>query len=352
MSIAKKPFGTLSCGREAALYTMTNASGASVSITDFGGIVTRIVVPDKQGALGDVVLGYDRAEYYEPNYGYLGALIGRVGNRIARGQCVLNGEKLALAANANGHHLHGGRIGFDKKLWSAACEELPDEDRLVLAYVSPDGEENYPGELTVKVTYAFTARNELKIRYEATSDRDTLCNLTNHSYFNLDCEGSGKILGHVLALDADRFTVVDRDCIPTGELRPVDGTPFDLRGGLRICEGLAREATDEQLICGKGYDHNFVLNGEGLRRIGRLTAERSGRFMDIYTDMVGVQFYSGNMIDCVKPGKRGVVYTPRDGLCLETQFHPDSINHPNFPDSVLRAGAKYDHTTIYAFGVV
>ena len=189
MSIVKTPFGKLSCGREAALYTMTNASGASVSITDFGGIVVKIIVPDRKGALGDVVLGYDCVENYEPNYGYLGALIGRVGNRIGKGQCVLNGRKLALNANSNGQHLHGGTIGFDKKLWSVACEEAENEDRLVLTYVSPDGEENYPGELKVKVSYTFTSKNELKLRYEAVSDQDTLCNLTNHTYFNLDGEG-------------------------------------------------------------------------------------------------------------------------------------------------------------------
>ncbi|NLG25571.1 MAG: galactose mutarotase [Clostridiales bacterium] len=349
--ITTKPFGRLPSGAEATLYTLTNASGASVSITNYGGIIVKLVAPGANG-MADVVLGYDSLAGYLPNVGYLGALIGRVGNRINRGRCAIGGKELTLAANANGHHLHGGDVGFDQKLWGAVAERGVGEDRLILTCVSPDGEEGYPGTLAVKVTYTFTDQNALKIRYEAVSDRDTLCNLTNHAYFNLDGEGSGTVLNHVLQIDADRFTVVDQDCIPTGELRPVDGTPFDLRKGARIGDGLAQTDADEQMRFGKGYDHNFVLNGEGFRKIATLSSAAAGRAMDVYTDMVGVQFYAANMLEGIYAGKCGRKYGPREALCLETQYHPDSINHPNFPDSVLRAGQKYDFTTVYAFRAI
>jgi len=349
MSIARVKFGALPCGARVDEYSLTNACGASVSILNYGGIVTKIIVPDKSGALGDVTLGYDAMDGYVANPGCLGALIGRVGNRINRGRCVLNGVPLQLAANANGHHLHGGNVGFDKKIWAAEPAEGEGEDSLILTYVSPDGEENYPGELHVTVTYTWTDASELRIRYEAVSDRDTLCNLTNHAYFNLEGEGSGGIEGHIMQILADRMTVVDGDCIPTGELRDVTGTVFDLREGLRIGEGLKHAETDEQMKCGMGYDHNFVLNGAGLRRVATVTAPISGRVMDVFTDKVGVQFYAANMLRTKYPGKCGRPYGPREGFCLETQYHPDSVNHPNFPDSVLRAGAKYDFTTTYAF---
>ena len=220
---------------------------------------------------------------------------------------------------------------------------------MTLTTFSPDGEELYPGNLEVKVTYRWNDRSELSIHYQAQSDQDTLCNLTNHSYFNLRGEGSGLVNDHRIQINADRFTVVDKDCIPTGELRPVDGTPFDLRKPKRIQDGLDQLETDEQLGFGGGYDHNFALNGSGMRRVAAVCEPESGRRMEVYTDMPGVQFYGGNMLDGTMQGKSGHGYMPREGLCLETQFYPDSINHPNFPDSVLRAGAKYDYTTVYAF---
>jgi aldose 1-epimerase len=349
MSIMKTPFGRLPGGEGAFLYTMTNARGESVSITNYGGIVTAVRVLDRAGQLADVVLGCDTVEKYVPNNGYLGALIGRVGNRINRGRCVLNGQALQLAANSNGHHLHGGDVGFDKKLWAVEEKCAQGLDQLILTAFSPDGEEHYPGNLQVKVTYGWSDEGELSIHYQARSDKDTLCSLTNHSYFNLRGEGSGLISDQMIEINADRFTVVDKDCIPSGELRPVEGTPFDLRTPKCIQDGLDQVETDEQMGFGGGYDHNFALNGSGMRRAAMVFDPESGRKMQVYTDMPGVQFYAGNMLDGTMQGKCGHAYQPREGLCLETQFYPDSINHPNFPDSVLRAGQEYDFTTVYAF---
>lgn len=349
MSINAVPFGKLPCGREVRLYTMTNANGASVSITDLGGIIVKIIVPDKNGNLGDVVLGYDCAENYTPNYGYLGALIGRYANRINRGTFPFEGRTMQLNTNSNGHHLHGGNEGFDRKVWTAQMRESVGRDELKLTIVSPDGEENYPGTLKVCVTYSFNDQNELSIHYEAVSDQDTIVNLTNHSYFDLEGEENGSIENHTVQIHADRFTVVDADSIPTGELRDVTGTPFDLRMGKRLKDGYAEQEKDEQLSFGQGYDHNFVLNRQGMQLAAVVTAPISGRIMKVYTDKPGIQLYTGNMIDCVKPGKSGRVYEKRDALCLETQFFPDSVNHLEFPSPLLREGEKYDFTTVYAF---
>lgn len=349
MGIEKRPFGQLPSGENVDLYVITNASGASVAISNYGGIVTQINVPDANGAIADVVLGCKDAADYVPNNGYLGALIGRVGNRIGAGKCVLNGVPLQLAANSNGQHLHGGMIGFDKKLWNA---KISSENSLTLTYVSPDGEENYPGTLSVTVTYTFTDANELKIHYEAMSDADTLCNLTNHSYFNLAGEASGKtVLDHMMQINADHLTIVDKDFIPTGEQRPVDGTAFDLREPKRVGDGIALVGQDEQLTFAGGYDHNFMLSGEGMRKAVTLYCPETGRVMDVFTDKPAVQFYAGNMLDGTMPGKCGRKYQPREGLCLETQYPPDAINHESFPGGVLRAGGKYDFTTVYQFSV-
>ncbi|MGJ4849863.1 aldose epimerase family protein [Bacillota bacterium Meth-B3] len=349
MGIAKTSFGRLPDGREATLYTLKNTSGAWVSITDFGGTLVSLGVPDREGTLGDVLLGYPTVAGYTPNMGYLGALIGRVGNRIAHGRCLLNGEPLKLATRSNGHHLHGGGEGFDRKLWTASPDEAA--GTLTLAYVSPDGEEHYPGTLSVTVVYGWSEDNALSIRYTADCDRDTLCNLTNHAYFNLEGEGSGTIEAHTLRLDADFFTVTDRDLIPTGELRAVDGTPFDLRQPKLLSEGLGLTKSDEQLGYGGGYDHNFCLNGEGFREAGLLYAPASGRAMVLETDQPGVQFYAGNTLSGVNGAKCGRVYGMREGLCLETQAYPDAPNHAHFPSIVLRAGARYDTRTTYQFFV-
>ena len=353
MSIMKKAFGKLPDGRTADIYTLTNASGASVSITNYGGILVSLCVPDKDGKMGDVLLGYPTIDGYvdpaDPNPGYFGALIGRYGNRIHEGRFTFHGREIQLAANSNGQHLHGGNVGFDKKLWRA--EEAPGkgEESLILYYTSPDGEENYPGTLDVKVTYTFTDKCELKIRYEATSDKDTICNLTNHAYYNLGGENSGSVEDLVVMINADRLTVVDKDSIPTGELRDVTGTPFDLRAGKRLGDGFAVEKDDEQLTFGQGYDHNFALNGEGMKLAAVVCCEKTGRKMTVCTDLPGIQLYTGNMIACTHPGKSGRMYHKRDALCLETQFYPDTVNHPSFPSCELKAGEKYDHTTIYTF---
>ena len=354
MSIVKKPFGVTPDGTAADLYILTNACGASVEITNFGGILHAVNVPDRNGKIGNVVLGYPSVEGYTPLNGYIGALIGRVGNRIANGECTVSGQKLTLAKNEGGvTHLHGGDIGFDRKIWDVTPVEGICEDMLILKYTSPDGEEGYPGTLKVMVTYTFNDDCELMIRYEAVSDKDTLCNLTNHSYFNLAGEASGKkIYDQVVEFNCDTFTVVDENCIPTGEQRDVTGTPFDLRQPTRIGDGLDKTEGDEQMRYGKGYDHNFNINDfeAGMRFAVSVTDPDSGRTMDVFTDMPAIQFYCSNMLEGINPGTSGRIYSPRDGFCLETQFAPDSINHPEFPDSVLYAGEKYDFATIFSFG--
>ena len=355
MSIVKKSFGKLADGREADLYILTNASGASVEITNFGGIIRAINVPDKNGALDSVVLGYNDVSGYVPTVGYIGALIGRVGNRIANGECTLNGQALHLAKNENGvTHLHGGDIGFNLKFWDVTPIEGICQDQLILRYTSPDGEEGYPGTLKVMVTYTFTDDNELMIRYEAVSDKDTLCNLTNHTYFNLAGESTGKKIDeHIFEMNCDTFTVVDDKCIPTGEQRDVSGTPFDFREPTRVGDRMAMLPNDEQLRFGNGIDHNFNINDfeAGLRFAVEVTDPESGRVMDVFTDMPAIQFYAANGLKGVNPGRSGRLYDVHEGFCLETQFIPDSINHPEFLDSVLHAGEKYDFTTIFAFDV-
>ena len=352
MSIQKKPFGKLPDGRAADLYILTNASGASVEITNYGGILCAVNVPDRNGTLGNVVLGYADVSGYVPLVGHLGALIGRVANRIAGGKCILNGQELTLARNEGGiTHLHGGNEGFDSKFWDATPLEGICEDSLILKYTSPDGEEGYPGNLRVMVTYTFTDDNELAIHYEAVSDRDTLCNLTNHAYFNLAGEGAGPVTDHTIEIAADTFTVVDELSIPTGEIRSVAGTPLDLRTPIRLADGLRQIDSCEQMRFGNGYDHNFNINDPDadLRFAAEVTEPTTGRILQVFTDMPAVQLYTGNGLQGVHPGSCGRVYGKREGFCLETQYAPDSIHHPNFPDSVLRAGEKYDFITVFAF---
>ncbi len=352
MSITKTSFGKLPDGREADKYILKNASGASVEITNYGGILCAIRVPDKNGALGDVLLGFDQVSGYVPRTGYMGALIGRVGNRIAKGECTVSGQQLHLAKNEGGkNHLHGGDVGFDAKIWDATPLEGICEDSLILRYTSPDGEEGYPGTLQVMVTYTFTDENELIIHYEAVSDKDTLCSLTNHSYFNLEGEGSGTVLDHTFEINADTYTVGDAELIPTGENADVTGTPFDFRKPTRLGEVIDQKDSNEQLRNAGGVDHNFNINDPeiGLRFAASVSAPKSGRVMDVFTDMPAVQFYAGCNLKGKHPGKSGKIYDKFEGFCLETQYAPDSINHPNFPDSVLYAGEKYDFTTVFAF---
>ena len=348
VKITAIPWGCSIFG-EAVTLRRVESDALSFEILDYGATLRSLCVKDAHGAWVDVVLGYDSLAEYEQNDGYLGAVVGRVCNRIAGAEFELEGKRYPLYQNDGVNHLHGGKRGFDKYVW--AVEELP--DGLRLTRTSPDGEEGYPGTLRVMVTYTFTDDNELLIHYEAVSDRDTLCNLTNHSYFNLEGEGAGPVTDHVFEFNCDTFTVVDEKCIPTGEQRDVTGTPFDLRQPTRLADGLAQEETDEQLRFGKGFDHNFNINDPeaGLRFAVHVEAPVSGRTMDVFTDMPAVQFYCGNMLEGVNPGACGRLYHKREGFCLETQYAPDSIHHPEFPDSVLRAGEKYDYLTIFSFDV-
>lgn len=346
---ARTLFGQLADGQKAYIYTLKNVSGMEAKITNYGGIVVSLLVPDKNGKLGDVVLGYDSLQGYVADKDFLGALIGRYGNRIGRGKFTLDGKEYTLATNNAPNHLHGGVVGFNKVLWTVNDAESQDGKSLTLTYVSKDGEEGYPGNLSVKVHYELTAKNELKVEYLATTDAPTVVNLTQHSYFNL--AGTGDILGHLLTLDAGSFTPVDAGLIPTGEIRPVAGTPMDFRKATAI--GARVQQDDEQLKFGQGYDHNWVLSdsSKGMRRAARVDEPGTGRIMEVWTTEPGIQFYCGNFLNGTIHGKGGVVYQRRTGFCLETQHYPDSPNKPMFPSTVLRPGERYATTTVYKFAV-
>ncbi len=338
-------------GREIELFTLSNRPGAVVEIITYGGIVVALRVPDRAGVLGDVVLGYPSLDgYLADNRPYFGALVGRYGNRIAGGRFVLDGQAFTLARNNGENHLHGGILGFDKAVWTGKPILGSDRAAVELRYLSRDGEEGYPGNLSVQVTYALTDENALQIDYLATADRRTVCNLTHHGYFNLDGAGRGDILGHRLYIEADRFTPVDRGLIPTGELRPVKDTPMDFTQARLIGERI--EAHDEQLAFAGGYDHNFVLRRKGGAApslAARVEGASSGRAMEVLTTEPALQFYSGNFLDGTIKGKGGLVYARRSGLCLETQHYPDSPNQPAFPSTVLGPGETYRTTTVYRF---
>ena len=347
-SVKKEEFGKAD-GQSVALYTLTNRNGAEARITTYGGIVVSLKVPDRTGKIEDIVLGYDTLDdYLKGNSAYFGALIGRYGNRIGKGRFTLEGVEYKLAVNNGENHLHGGIKGFDKVVWNATSPKVKDGASLTLTYLSRGGEEGYPGNLAVTVTYTLTDDNELKIDYSATTDKDTVVNLTHHSYFNLAGQGHGNILNHQLVINADRFTPVDSGLIPTGELRAVKGTPFDFSQPAAI--GARINDPDEQLKFGKGYDHNFVLSGKmgTLRQAAKVFEQTTGRVMEVWTTEPGLQFYTGNFLDG-KPGKGGQAYEFRYGFCLETQHYPDSPNKPAFPTTVLKRGAKYQTTTIYKF---
>ena len=349
--LTKRPFGKTADGVAVELYTLSNSTGMQVSITNYGGIVVSLLAPDREGTLADVVLGYETLDEYVAGSPYFGAIIGRYGNRIGQGKFTLDGKQYTLARNNNENHLHGGLKGFDKVVWKAKGILGDKGPGLVLTYLSRDGEEGYPGNLAVTVTYILTEDNELRIHYRATTDKPTPVNLTNHSYFNLAGQGNGDILGHKLMIDADRFTPVDEGLIPTGELRPVAGTPMDFRKPLAI--GARVDQDDEQLRCGGGYDHNWVLNqpaGE-LSLAARVDEPTCGRVMEVFTTEPGIQFYCGNFLDGSITGKSGMVYHHRYGFCLETQHYPDSPNKPHFPSTILRPGEEYRSRTVYAFGV-
>jgi aldose 1-epimerase len=345
------PFGRMPDGKAVEVFTLRNARGMEVRAITYGAIIQSIRVPDRSGRIGDVTLGYDSLPGYLTASPYFGAVVGRYANRIARGRFTLGGKTYRLATNNGPNHLHGGVKGFDKVVWEAKSFQRGDTAGVEFQHTSPDGDEGYPGTLQVSVTYTLTPSNQLEVEYRAKTDRATPVNLSQHSYFNLAGEGSGDILGHILEVDADRYTPVDSTLIPTGELASVRNTPFDFRTPTAI--GARINRPDPQLKYGKGYDHNFVLNrsGPGLLHAVHVEEPKNGRTLDISTTEPGLQFYSGNFLDGTITGKAGHVYGHRSALVLETQHFPDSPNHPNFPSTILRPGNEYRSQTVFAFGV-
>jgi len=348
-TISQAPFGKTADGTPVEIYTLRNSKGMEARIMTYGGIIVSLKVPDKNGTFGDVVLGYDNLDDYVKNNPFFGALVGRYGNRIAKGKFTLDGHEYTLALNNAPNNLHGGPIGFDKKVWKVAKAELgPRGPRLKLTYLSKDGEEGFPGNLKVMATYTLTDDNGLRLDYTATTDKATLCNLTQHSYFNL--AGKGDVLNHLVFINADKFTPVDNTLIPNGELKPVAGTPFDFCKPMSI--GARINADDEQIKFGSGYDHNWVVN-KPLGKLGlvaRVTEPTTGRVMEVLSTEPGVQFYTGNYLDGIT-GKGGWVYQKRNGFCFEPQHYPDSPNHPQFPNAELMPGQTYQNTIIYKFSV-
>jgi len=349
MTLETFDFGTAPDGQAITLYSLTNAHGLRARIMTYGAIVVSLEVPDRDGNRADIVLGYDDLAGYVADNPYFGAIVGRYGNRIAGARFTLDGREYRLAANNGPNHLHGGLRGFDKVVWSAEPVRRSDAVGVSMTYVSPDGEEGYPGTLTAHVTYLLTHDDELKILYEATTDKPTVVNLTHHSYFNLLGQGRGDILGHELQILADRFTPVNDTLIPTGERRAVAGTPFDFRAPVAI--GARIGAENRQLAFGGGYDHNWILNNQDgdLALAARVFEPTTGRVMEVLTTEPGLQFYSGNFLDGSLTGKDGAVYGHRAGFCLETQHYPDSPNQPEFPPVVLRPGDTYTQATVYRF---
>lgn len=347
--IDNRPWGHLPTGEEVRLYTLRNSKGTEVSITDFGGRVTALRTVDRNGKFADVVLGFDSLAGYLEKNPFFGALVGRYANRIASGLFELDGKLIHLAQNNGVNALHGGLRGFDKVLWRSEIVPASDGYALQLRYISRDGEENYPGTLNTVVTYTLTGSDGLEIDYKATTDKPTVLNLTNHSYFDLTGEFAGNILEHEISINADRFTPTEPGGIPTGELKAVEGTPFDFR--VRTPMGARIDASDPQLKSALGYDHNYVLNGTAgeVRHAARVYEPKTGRAMDVLTTQPGVQFYTGNHLDGTVKGKGGVIYKFRYGFCLETQHFPDSPNKPQFPSTRLEPGEEFHQKTIFRF---
>lgn len=343
----KRHYGVTEAGRSVDIYTLANGAGMRVGILTFGGIIASIEVPDREGRLANVVLGLNSLDGYARRSPHFGAVIGRFANRIARGRFAIDGMEYRLEANNGPNALHGGRKGFDKRVWDAAGGE---GEALRLSYLSPDGEEGYPGTLAVAVTYRLGEANELRIDYQATTDKPTIINLTNHSYFNLAGEGAGDILDHSVAIDADGFTPTNVTQIPTGEIRPVRGTPFDFTTPRAIGERIRLD--DEQLLPARGYDHNWVLRRtgrDGVAPAARAFDPKTGRILEVLTDRPGVQFYTGNSLTGALAGPSGRTYRQSDGLCFETQAFPDAPNQPAFPPAVLRPGEHFRSTTVFRF---
>lgn len=345
--ITKRPFGTSSDGQPVYEYKMVNCHGSFITVMNYGATITSITINTQKGPV-DVALGYKTLAEYEHNDGYLGACIGRVANRIGHAAFTLNGTEYKLAQNDGPNHLHGGLKGFDKRFFNIDLQPGKQCSRLHATYFSPDGEEGYPGELTLCVDYSWDDDNRLEIRYSCQSSKDTVLNLTNHTYFNLSGEASGTILDQELTINASEFTENDDNCLPTGKILSVDRTPFDFRQSKPM--GRDIEADDTQLHCGHGYDHNFILCGSGSRKIARAFSKKTGIGMNVYTDMPGVQFYSGNFLTG-QTGKSGTAYNPRCGFCLETQYYPNACACQNFPPIVLKKDETYCHHTAYEFDI-
>lgn len=346
MNITSTPFGTTTDGQEITQFTLANANHCQVQIINYGAAITAIAIPDHKGQIADIVLGYDTLKGYENDTAYFGAIVGRYGNRIQNGRFTLNGQTHVLATNNGPNHLHGGPQGFHKMIWQAQTTDKG----VVLTHISPDGHEGYPGTLTATVAYTLTEQNELKIQYHATTDRPTIANLTNHSYFNL--AGTGSILDHILTMKASHFTPVDSTLIPTGEIRPVHNTPMDFTTPTRI--GGHIDNTDEQLQHGGGYDHNWVIDdwNKTLREIVYVHDPKSGRTMTVSTTEPGVQFYTGNFLNGTQIGKNQTAYQQRTGFCLETQHFPNSPNQPDFPSTELKPDQAYTSETVYKFSTI
>ncbi|HBG28218.1 MAG: galactose mutarotase [Planctomycetes bacterium GWF2_41_51] len=343
-------FGSLPDGTSAKLYTLTNKNGMNIQVTNYGGIIVRLYAPDKNNAFSDVVLGYERVEDYIKSSPYFGAIAGRYANRIGNGEFSLDGKNYKLAKNNNGHHLHGGLIGFDKVIWEMKPVNTFKGAALKVHYLSKDGEEGYPGNLDITVTYTLTNKNEVMVDYKATTDKITVCNLTQHSYFNLKSQGNGDILNHQLMLNADSFTPVDAGLITTGQILPVKGTPMAFTIPTAI--GARINEDYQQLKYGRGYDHNWVLNKKHPKELSLAASvyePNTGRYMEVWTTEPAIQFYCGNFLDGSNVGKEGKVYNFRNGFCLETQHYPDSPNKTQFPSVILKPGEKYIHKTVFKF---
>ena len=347
MSI-KKDFGIVN-GKEVYLFTIKNSKGMIAEITNYGATLVSLKVQSNKGQFDDVVLGYDKLQDYLNNNFYFGATVGRVANRIENSSFDINGTQYKVAKNEGENHLHGGIVGFDKVGWEEKLQRPELGESVEFAYISKDGEEGYPGNLNVRVRYTITEDNELKIEYYAISDKDTIVNLTNHSYFNLSGQGFGDVLKHKIMINSDKFTTIDKYSIPTGEISEVNNTPMDFRKLTYIGRDIS--SSYEQIIFGSGYDHNWIINNSGkkLSLAAEVYDEKSGRVMEVYTTKPGVQFYSGNFLNGLGLGKGGTTYMSRSGLCLETQYFPNSINNKSFSSQILAAGQNYEHSTIYKF---
>lgn len=348
MNVSKEAFGKTRDGAAVDLYTLSNDNGVTVKITNYGGIITHLITPDKNGKAGDITLGYDTLDGYLDFTPYFGAITGRFANRIGKARFNLAGRQYLLAQNNGKNHLHGGLIGFDKVVWDARSFRTPSAVGVKLSYLSKDGEEGYPGNLSVAVTYSLNNQNALKIDYHATTDATTVLNLTNHAYFNL--AGKGDVLGHVVMINGDAYTPTDAEQIPTGEVHSVAGTPLDFRTPTPI--GARIDANFEALKFGQGYDHNWVVNGKAgqLRQAALVSEPTSGRTMEVLTTQPAIQLYTGNVLDGRAQGK-GHTYGKRSGFCLETQHYPDGPNQPHFPSTVLKSGEVYHEVTVFRFAV-